>query len=771
MIAAIPQSISAEESGENRVYFKFRAVRSDPFIMMRLFGDFDGDGFEEVVSSKGWGAVIENYDHLNPVTSCHLMGADSVNNLAVFDFNDDLAPEVLLFLYKNNEAWINVYDIKQVFGGLECTNILSTEHITGADINQDGFWDGALIFAKALDVNADGHKDLIAAVRTGYDRNPRGLIAFDGITGEIIRRHMIGAPPSNIEFSDIDADGVPEIIMGTWAPGNGVAVNGICDTVSNLIALDRQGRELWKVPMGLSYFSTWFTVADLNDDGRDEIIARYASGETKDQNTKYELQIRDVRDGRIVKYFRQQDMFGEIRIVDLNSDGRYELIALNEDGKLYYLDDHLKLLGKYKVGDIPDMNWIPQVVDIDMDGRYELIVCDPKGIYILNDRFEVVGRLNSDFRIREENVHFFRHPVHGNVISVVRGTIANYSEATIYQITIGDTIVPPQSINYGTVALLLIFASGALLALMVLWSGQKLLDRKRRIKSQTAADNRFALLQTLSAFGHGKTATANLDRLSLLFINLPETGTVSVEYLAKLDDSIKTFFDFTLLRLKEIIARIQSAGVGLSQLNGLNSNLDRLINFLEDYKSLGVEGIKREQYKKDLPKLNGAIETGIKLVITEISYYYSCRIVNVVNEVLAALNNELIENKINFGNMAISGNPSLRVFIAHHELVEILEELIRNALRAMQTGPGKNLNINIEVGECKVFIDVIDSGVGIAEDQLDQIFNRDFTTREEGGYGLYHCKTILDKYGAKIKVAASVIGQGTTMRLELKKVS
>ena len=741
-----------------------------PSILMRQFGDFDGDGFEEMIASKGRGAVIYNYDHVNPVTSCHLMGADSVNRISTLDLNNDMAPEALLFLYKNDTAWINVYDITQVFGGLQCSKILSTDPIAGIDKNQDGFWDGALIFAKALDVNDDGSMDLIAAVRTGYDQTPRGLIAFDGTNGKIIWEHLIGAPPSNIEFADINADGKMEIIMGTWAPSNGVDINGICDTASQLICLDREGNELWKVRTGLSFFSTWFTVADLDNDGIVEIITRYASGRTKDQTTWYEVQIRDARDGHLVRYFRQTDTFGQLKIVDLNRDGRNEIIAANHDGCLYYLDSDLKLLGKYKVGEVPDMNWIPQVVDIDMDGRYELIFCDLEGVLILNDKFEIVGRMDSDFRVKNENVHFFRHPIHGDVLSVVCGTKDNYSRASIYKIKIAEEKAEPAENKIGLFLLLVIFGSGALLALLALWVGQKLLQRKRQIKNQTVEENRFALLQTLAAFGHGKTATANLDRLSLLFINLPKSETVSVEYLAKLDDSIKTFIDFTLPRLDDIIVKIQAAGVGLSQLHGLNGNLAKLKKCLTEFRTLGIDGIKRDQYIRELPKLNSAIEAGIKLVVKEISYFYSCRIVNVVNEVLAALNHELIENKINFGNMAISGNPSLRVFIAHHELVDILEELIRNALRAMTQSPDKNLNINIEVGERKVFIDVIDTGVGIPEDKISLIFNRDFTTREGGGFGLYHSKTVLDKYGAGMKVAKSVVGQGTTIRLELKKV-
>jgi len=761
---------AVRNNNSDRVHFKFQEINALSGVTMRHFGDFDGDGFEEIVSSSGWGGIIFNYDQVNPNISCHLMGADSVNKLSTLDLIVDPAPEVVLSLYKDNEAWLNIYGISQNFGGLQCSLIVSTKPLTGIDRNQDGFWDGIMVLADVLDVDDDGDKDIIGGVRTGYDRTPRGLVAFDGQSGEIIWEYPIGSAPSTMAITDIDADGFEDILLATWAPGNMSDVNGICDTICHLICLDRHGREIWKVRTGLAFYSTTLKVDDLNNDGQYEIYNRYSSGRSSNQTTYYELQIRSIADGSLIKYFRLPQSFGEPVSVDLNRDGRKELITPNQDGYMYYTDSDLKLLGKYQIGAGLHMNWVAQTVDIDLDGTTEIIICDLEGILILNDKFEIVGKLDCDFMINKENVHFFRHPIHGNVLSVVKGSKKEYSIASIYKINLSELQDSGAGISLSFSQLLIIFGSGALISLLILWVGQKLIRRKQQIKNQTAEENRYALLQTLSAFGHGKTATANMDRLSLLFINLPEADTVPVEYLAKLDDSVQTFFDFTLPSLEDIILKIQLAGVGRVQLNTIENNLAKLKNSLNNFRNFGIESIKREHFSKELPRLNSAIEASIKLVVKEISYSYSCGIVNVINEVLAALHAALIENNICFGNLAIKGNPAVRGFMARSELVEIVEELIRNALRAMKDSLQKNLNISIEVGEHKVFIDVIDSGVGIPENTIDQIFNREFTTREEGGFGLYHSKSILDKYGAKIKVAKSIIGQGTTIRLELKKV-
>ena len=61
-------------------------------------------------------------------------------------------------------------------------------------------------------------------------------------------------------------------------------------------------------------------------------------------------------------------------------------------------------------------------------------------------------------------------------------------------------------------------------------------------------------------------------------------------------------------------------------------------------------------------------------------------------------------------------------------------------------------------GQEGVGIDVSDSGVGIAPEHLDRIFNAFFTTRPQRGtgLGLSISATLLARYGGRITVASKV---------------
>jgi len=66
-----------------------------------------------------------------------------------------------------------------------------------------------------------------------------------------------------------------------------------------------------------------------------------------------------------------------------------------------------------------------------------------------------------------------------------------------------------------------------------------------------------------------------------------------------------------------------------------------------------------------------------------------------------------------------------------------------------------------------VFVEVRDSGIGIAPEKLEQIFTPFYTDKNRGtGLGLTIAKNIVDKHEGQIEVT-SVPGQGSTFRILL----
>jgi len=99
----------------------------------------------------------------------------------------------------------------------------------------------------------------------------------------------------------------------------------------------------------------------------------------------------------------------------------------------------------------------------------------------------------------------------------------------------------------------------------------------------------------------------------------------------------------------------------------------------------------------------------------------------------------------------------------------VIENLLKNALDAMD-GQGA-ININIKNEAAQVLIDVSDTGKGISKKNIANVFKPGFTTKKRGwGLGLSLSKRIIEQYHrGELTVKNSELGKGTTFRILLRK--
>jgi signal transduction histidine kinase len=91
--------------------------------------------------------------------------------------------------------------------------------------------------------------------------------------------------------------------------------------------------------------------------------------------------------------------------------------------------------------------------------------------------------------------------------------------------------------------------------------------------------------------------------------------------------------------------------------------------------------------------------------------------------------------------------------------------LLLNGHEAMPSGG--SLRVSTGRDGSTAWIDVADSGMGIASDQLESIFNPFFTTKPRGvGLGLAMVSRYIDNHGGKITVASQP-GEGAAFRIHL----
>ncbi|MEO0040589.1 MAG: hypothetical protein RL329_37 [Bacteroidota bacterium] len=115
-------------------------------------------------------------------------------------------------------------------------------------------------------------------------------------------------------------------------------------------------------------------------------------------------------------------------------------------------------------------------------------------------------------------------------------------------------------------------------------------------------------------------------------------------------------------------------------------------------------------------------------------------------------------------------NP-LYVKINNHLFDWVVENLLRNALDAMETGAGK-ITATISETERFITIDISDTGKGIPANKFKTIFQPGYTTKKRGwGLGLSLAKRIIEDYHTgQIFVKKSVAGVSTTFTIQLPKV-
>lgn len=105
------------------------------------------------------------------------------------------------------------------------------------------------------------------------------------------------------------------------------------------------------------------------------------------------------------------------------------------------------------------------------------------------------------------------------------------------------------------------------------------------------------------------------------------------------------------------------------------------------------------------------------------------------------------------------------------ELFEwVIENLIKNALDAIDHKQGK-IEISVKELQKEIEIDITDNGKGIDLKRRKDIFRPGYSTKRRGwGLGLSLSKRIIEVYHkGKIFVKSSVIGEGTTIKIILKK--
>ena len=144
--------------------------------------------------------------------------------------------------------------------------------------------------------------------------------------------------------------------------------------------------------------------------------------------------------------------------------------------------------------------------------------------------------------------------------------------------------------------------------------------------------------------------------------------------------------------------------------------------------------------------------------------------------------NELLNKTVNFVlprlqqqkiKITVIEHPPLELTIYMNELIQVILNLLNNAIDALSEIEKSNATIDIKVQDKgdKVFIYVSDNANGIAEENIHSVFEPYFSTKGKNGtgLGLYMSQMIIQKqFNGQLSVESSI--KGSTFIVEIPKI-
>lgn len=299
----------------------------------------------------------------------------------------------------------------------------------------------------------------------------------------------------------------------------------------------------------------------------------------------------------------------------------------------------------------------------------------------------------------------------------------------------------------------------------LIWSG-KLQSIKRLALTRNEASSN-SLLRQLMVFTHGEWAMRNLNSLLLLTNNLLSQPKLTASEAHQLEERITTFQNSTGPAIRKLIETACDSKINDFSLDTLLESLDTLKeNFHNITTRLQNQQIPDGTLQEPTANQLTRLKTELRKLRRTVFQKYSCNVRDVVARTTKAYSDQSSAAGVRI-TQQIQNTGHIYALIPEAALVPILDNLIQNAMRAMENVAEKTLKILIYWHSPKLRIEFEDTGVGISLDGQEKIFTSGYSGWHGTGLGLAQARESLANYGGRIFIKKSSLDEGTSIIIEL----
>lgn len=652
------------------------------------------------------------------------------------------------------------------------------------------------------DLDGDGKLELLCRMIDGFSANPRGLALYDFDSGKLKWRFDTPCNLNSVLCDDFDEDGSKELIVSTMAYKNTSAfINGLDDAHGYVLVISTTGELLYTQNQFSGYGQVYLDTADPNQDGMKEIYAINSTwGSEVNRNAASILHWNGKRLTSSSKLtlsstLESNQILGFMQVLD--SSDKYKLHLVDKTNGLLVLDDKLQTV-KHNYQAYVKQLW--GIGDLDRDGNKELILQTADDyLDILDKNYIRRARIKNPFPA-ENTVTFGLIKTGYNSDPLL--AIGCEREIRYYKYS----LLPFYSLLYRWY-----FGYAAVINLMLLIILSCVIYRyKLRLKIMSVTANHLeeGLIVSTKAkkiafcniFMHQLAEKSTDPRCRNLQQCFPPLHAILCRFIEnnmeilKVTETLKdgehdapynvTIFKIHNLRrlyimtitpavsdTDEISNKILWADTARRLSHHVRRHITNIILAL-DALSQKTLPENREYYgivRDEIEKVR--VFTHAFQRFTELKDY-DLKLQDIIPSVEHCLARCTMPASIRL--VKSWSLKSVLAFIEPIRFEEAIQNMINNSIEAMPNGGTLHICIKefplstSPQGECRIMVEIEDSGIGIPAKYMEDIWKPFFTTNQLGtGIGIPEAKKIMDSMGGILDIQSEE-GIGTTVTFWLK---